>query len=472
MSTTNSIQRAVRYALSSSAVPITAAQESFMFVRKSRSLACALGIVGALVARSVLASGFQIKENSAQALGRAFAGSGAAPGDLTVVANNPAAMSLLDGTAVQADLSLIDLSIDFDGAGRDALGRPLTGGDGGDGGDLNAVPAAYFSTPFGDGWRFGASLTAPFGLKTEYDAGWVGRYQALKSELKTIDLGLALSYDLTDRFSLGGSLIYHYADAELSQAVDFGAVLATNPALPLGTFLPQSADGKSTLTGDNTAWGWSLGALWRISDGTDLGLTYRSRIEHTLEGDIDYEVPANVADVFALGGVTRFDDTGGRADLDTPAVTTLSLYHAATERLALMADVALTEWSAFEEIRVRSDNGAPDSVDAQNWRDTWFASVGADYRLNDTLTLRGGLGYDQTPTRDEHRSPRIPDTERRWLSLGLTWRTGANTALNFGYTHLFTDEAEIGNRSSTGSTLNGFVDSGTDLYAASLSYTF
>ena len=54
------------------------------------------------------ASGFQIKENSTKALGRAFAGSAAAAGDASVVSNNPAAMSTFKQSAVQADVAVID----------------------------------------------------------------------------------------------------------------------------------------------------------------------------------------------------------------------------------------------------------------------------------------------------------------------------------------------------------------------------
>lgn len=434
------------------------------------ALRLAVAIAATLSASSAFAAGFQIRENSAIGLGRAFAGSGAAPGDAAIIANNPAGMSLLDGFIAQADLSLIDLSVEFEGGGRDAIGQPLSGGDGGDGGDLSPVPAAYFSAPLSDRFRIGVSLTAPFGLKTDYDDGWVGRYQALKSELKTIDLGVALSYRISDSFSLGGSVIYQYADAELSNAVDFGAILA-GQGVP--GFLPQSADGRATVEGDDNAWGWSLGALWHFNDRANIGLSYRSEIDHTLDGTADFDVPADVAAVFAQLPGNLFTDTGGRADLSTPAVATLSGYFALSDRIALMADVSRTFWDSFEDITVEFDNPAqPDSVDEQNWRNTWFASLGADFKLDERWTLRAGLAYDQTPTQLGFRSPRVPDTDRRWLSLGASFEPSESWLLSFGYTRLFTNEPEIANVSATGSTLSGHVDAGTNLFAASAAYRF
>lgn len=430
-------------------------------------------VIACACAGTAYGSGFEIRENSAASLGRAHAGSAATPGDAAVIFNNPAAMTLLEDTTFQADVSAIDLSFEFEGGGTDALGQPLSGSNGGDAGDLQPVPAAYFATPLGEDWTLGVSLTAPFGLKTDYDEGWVGRYQALKSELRTVDLTTSLSWDVTERFTLGASAIVQYADAELSRAIDFGAILAANPAVPPGSFQPQSADGQSTVSGDDYAPGWSVGALWRPVDGLNIGLNYRSEIDHTLDGQADFEVPADAAAVFATVPGDLFTDTGGSAKLTTPAVATFSVHADLTERFALMADVSRTFWSSFDELVIEFDNPSQDpAIEPQNWSDTWFASVGGEYRLGGGWTLRGGVGYDETPTRDTYRSPRVPDADRRWLSAGLTWRPTENWNLDFGYARLFTDDTEISNTAATGSTLNGEVAADTDIFAVSAGYTF
>lgn len=415
-------------------------------------------------------SGFQIRENSAEGLGRAFAGSAATPGEAAVIYNNPAAMSLFGDRVVRLDLSAIDLSFDFDGEGADALGRPLTGGTGGDAGDLIWLPAAYFAMPLGQDWNVGVSLSAPFGLRTEYDEGWIGRYQALKSDLATVNLALSLSYDLTDNFALGGSANVQYADAELSRAIDFGAILAGTPGTD---FAPQSADGTSTLSGDDYALGWTLGALWRFSEQVNVGLSYHSEIDHTLAGRAEFDVPAEAAAVFASLPGDLFTDTDGRADLTTPATATLSVHAALTERFDVMADLSRTFWDSFDELRIEFDNPAQDPVvEIQDWSDTWFASVGAEYSLNEQWTLRGGLAYDETPTNDVHRSPRIPGADRRWASAGVAWQPVPEWTLDLGYARLFTSDASISNASETGSTLNGEVEAETHIFGLSSAYRF
>src|SRR5215467_470216 len=127
-----------------------------------------LALAAALSAQNAHAAAFQLKENSAEGLGRSFAGSAAAPGDCSVVANNPAAMSEVQGGCFQADVTAINFATKFHGGGEDFLGRPLTGGNGGDGGTTQPVPAIYFIHSIDPQWSLGASLTVPFGFQTEY----------------------------------------------------------------------------------------------------------------------------------------------------------------------------------------------------------------------------------------------------------------------------------------------------------------
>ena len=162
--------------------------------RYTRLTALAFGIAGALTLGQVQASGFQLKENSVKSMGSAFAGAGVRDDDSSVVVNNPATMARFTGTTVQADVTAIDLSYEFQGTGTDALGRPLTGGNGGDAGNSAAIPALSVIHKLDNGLAFGAMISAPFGLKTEYDNGWQGRYFAQKSDVQIIDLTLAADF--------------------------------------------------------------------------------------------------------------------------------------------------------------------------------------------------------------------------------------------------------------------------------------
>ncbi len=440
----------------------------------ARVTALAVGIAGALAVGHVHAAAFQLKENSAKGLGRAFAGSGSAAGDASIIAVNPAGMRQLDGTLVQGDLSAISFKAEFSGEGRKPTGQAQTGGDGGDAGMIAPVPAAYFHMPIGEKAHFGVSLTAPFGFKTEYDNGWVGRYSGLKTDLKAIDLGFAASYDVNPYVSFGASVFVEHLTIELSNNIDFGTALAQSR---VPGFAPGSADGKLTMEGDNNAVGWTVGGLFSPNDDTHIGISYRSKVEHKITGgDATFDVPANAAAVLAVAQPGRFVTTSGKATVTLPASATLSVTHNFTDRFTMMADVTRTAWStAFDSVTIDYGSAQPDSTLDFSYRDTTFASLGGDYKLSDTVTLRAGVAYDQTPTTDAHRDVRVPDTSRKWLSFGLGWTPSANMEYNFGYTHLFTSDPNVNVPATTnnqGNSLSGKYKVRGDVLAASFQYKF
>ncbi|MFC3814376.1 OmpP1/FadL family transporter [Lysobacter sp. GCM10012299] len=443
--------------------------------RFTRLSALALGITGALAFGQVHASAFQIKENSVKAQGRSFAGSAIAPGDVSVVSNNPAAMAQFEGTSFQADVTVIDLGFEFTGSGNDALGRPITGGNGGDAGDVIPVPSMAFIHKFDNGIALGAQVDAPFGLKTEYEAGWVGRYYADKSDLKTVDLTLSAALDIVpDKFSVGLGLIYERADVTLSKAVDFGSLLFANPATrPLPFARPQAADGHAEIEGDSTGMGWLIGATLRPTEKLGIGISYRSEIDHEIEGTADWTVPGNVAAVFGASPTTRplFQDGGASADLTTPSVMTVSVSYQFTDRFSLLADYSETGWKSLQQINIDFANPDPNSVENFHWDDTRFYSLGGEYKFNDQWTFRAGWAYDETPTTFATRTPRLPDEDRTWYSVGASWMATQNLEVNFAYTYLDVSNPQIGLRDG-GHTLFGEYDATINLYGVSAKYNF
>jgi len=454
----------------------------------TRVSALALGVAGALACGQVHAAAFQLKENSVKAQGRAMAGSASAKGDASVVVNNPAMMSTFDRTTIQGDVTAIDLSFKFDGSGYAASGtplqQPLTGGNGGEAGGVTPVPALSFILPLSDGFEYltlGAMVSAPFGLKTEYDNDWQGRYHALKSDVEIIDLTLAASVELGDHFSAGLGAVFERSDVTLSNAIDFGSALCANPATqalcfmpnPItGPFGPQKNDGTVEVQGSDNSLGFIAGLSWRPTDNVSIGYAYRSEIDHELSGDADFTVPSNVATILAATG--QYVDTGALARLTTPSVHTLSATWQATDQFALMAETSLTGWSSLQEIRIQFDNPAQaDSAEAYNWGDSWFYSVGGEFAFNDAFTLRAGVARDDSPVSFPYRTPRMPDQDRMWYSIGLTWAATEHFELNASYAYIdLVDTPEIDIVSSSRSRLTGSYDGGANLFGVSAQYRF
>lgn len=435
--------------------------------------AISVAVAGALISTGAAASGFQIKENSAKALGRAYAGLETAGDDTSVVVNNPAAMSDLSGILIQADVTAIGVNTQFHGSGTDAFGLPLSGGDGGNGGDITPVPALYFSAPISDAWRFGLAVNAPFGLKTEYDRDWVGRYQAIKSQVTSLDITGSLSWQINPQFALGASVIAQRTSVDLSNAVDFGAIIAGGQiaAGQPPSVLPQSADGFARVQGHDWSYGGQVGVEFKPTTQDRIALDYRSKITHTINGDATFQLPPIAQLVF--GGTPLFQNTSATGQIATPATASLSYWHQGSGQVSFGAELGWTGWREFKQLRVDFGNPAqPPTIEAENWRNTYFGSVGMDYKLSQQWTLRGGVAFDQTPTRDETRSPRIPDGSRRWLAVGVGYTPMQNVEFNIGYAHLFVDNGNINDLSQTGDHLVGSFDNSGNLLSVSGEYRF
>jgi long-chain fatty acid transport protein len=451
--------------------------------RTTRLSALALGIVGALAFGHGHASGFQLKENSVKSLGSAFSGSAVATNDTSVVVNNPAMMTRFTGTAVQSDLSLIDVDAEFTGGGTDVLGRPLSGGNGGDAGDLAAVPALSLVHKFDNGVALGAMVHAPFGLKTEYERDWVGRYFAVESDVRIVNLTLSAALDIVpERFSVGAGLVFSRADVTLSKAVDFGTGLfaalppAARPFAPAFA-RPQGSDGFAEIGGADNGIGWVIGASLRPTDKLTIGFSHQSEIDYDLRGEADWTVPAQArASLDAAGRAPLFQDGAVTADLTTPATTMLAVSYQLTDAFKLQTTYAETGWESLQEVRINFANPDPDSVEEFNWDTTRFMALGGEFKLNDAWTLRAGYAYDETPTTIQYRTPRLPDEDRKWYSLGATWQFSDALQLNFAYTHISPDQPVnvIINTpvSAGGQRLSGTYDSAVNIVGVSGQFRF
>ncbi|MDP3124133.1 MAG: outer membrane protein transport protein [Thiobacillus sp.] len=398
-------------------------------------LAVSLALAGC--GSAVHAAGFALVEQNASGLGNAYAGQAASAQDGSTIFFNPAGMALLPDRQLVVAGHLIKPSAEFSGGNDFPIPGVNTGGNGGDAGSLAFVPNAYLVYRMSPDIHLGVGMNAPFGLKTEYDSTWAGSTQAIKSELKTINLNPAIAWKASESLSLGAGLSLQYIEATLSNAT-------------------ASANGIGTVKGDDYGWGFNLGALWQMSEATRIGLAYRSEIDQSLEGDLTFSASATVIPV--------------TANVTLPDSASLSVFHKLGARWALLADVTWTGWSDFEELRIVRAIGTP-LVTPEYWEDAYRYSVGANYHLDDKLTLRGGVAYDETPVTDVYRTARIPDENRTWIAFGAQYRLSATSLIDVGYAHIFIRDARI-DKTENGIKLSGEYESAVDILSAQLTLNF
>jgi long-chain fatty acid transport protein len=429
--------------------------------RLARTLAALL--LGLLAGR-VEAAGFALREQSAAAQGNAFAGATAGADDISYMFFNPAAIGRLTTPyeiVTGATLVVPRLKLE-DSRASTVLGTPIGGRTPQqDIGEDALIPATYAALRLHEQWVLGLGVNAPFGLSTDYPSGWVGRYHALHSSLRTIDLTPTLAWSPDPRLVLGLGLQVQYADADLSSAIDLGTLGA---ALGVPGAIPAAQDGRVQVTGDDWGYGFTMGALAEPLPGTRLGLAYRSGIEHRLSGKADFTLDGSPTGQAISTATGAFVDTGAKADLDLPAMASVGLQQQVTPGLALMAEAAWTNWSRFGQLRIEFDNPSqPASVTDEAWQDSWFLAAGATWRPAPGWLLRMGVALDQTPVRGRYRTPRLPDGDRYWLSLGLSYEPRPWVTLDLAATHIFMDDAAVRLRADNpGEQFRGDLDARYD----------
>ena len=424
----------------------------------------ALAVASTLGGASTLAAaaGFALIEQSASGLGNAFAGAAATAEDASTVFFNPAGMSQLRESQIVVVGHAISLSAKFSGTATNppALGvGAATGDTGGDAGGVAFVPNAYFVMPIGEKFNFGVGVSAPFGLKTEYDNTWVGRFQGIKSDLKTININPALSYKVSDSLAFGVGLNYQKLDAELTNAVVLGAGL----------------EGRANLTADDDAWGWNAGVLFNATPATRIGASYRS--------EIDYNLTGTTTVTNAAGAVVSSVSGPSNANISLPSMLSLSVSHQLNEVWQILGDVTFTKWSTIQTVNVvNSTTGVNRDILTLNFDNSYRVSIGANYKHSEALTLKGGIAYDQTPVQDQYRTVRLPDNDRTWLAFGAKYRVTKSAAIDAGYAHLFISNASINNTRgqlnagapspTTNTTVTGSYEGSVDILSIQYTQSF
>lgn len=406
-----------------------------------------------LAASQLFAAGFAINEQSISGMGTGFAGRSSSADDASTVFGNPAGMSRLKREQVSVGAAAIIAKTDIDNASS-----TFGGSNDGDMVPVVGVPMGYYVKPIDDHWAFGVGIYVPFGLVTDYESGFAGRYFADKSHVQVVTFQPTISYAFNDKVSIGFGPTINRIDGELTSR-------ALNPVTgPVN-------DGKVKVKGDDTALGFNVGILVQATDSTRLGATYHSKVKYKLDGDTKISGPN-----FGPFNGQKYDAS---LDLTTPESVDFSVTHELDANWTLYAGSTWTRWSRLESIDVKN-SGVPGPLvptigtisEPQNWHDTWAHAIGASYKVNKEWTLRTGFSVDQSPTNNTNRSPRIPTGDRKAISFGAGWSPNDNLTIDVAYSYLREDEAKIRDTSATKGTYNADYRNTAHGLGSSITYRF
>ena len=385
-------------------------------------IAAAAMMVAGAFATQTYAAGFQLSEQSAIQMGRAMAGAGIVGDDLSAVHYNPAGMTLLSGTRMQATGTWVAVNLDYESHDGSVTENGRLKGQ--------TIPAGFITHQINDSLWAGLGLTVPYGMGTEFNENWGGMDRGTESMILTFDINPNLAWKVNDKLSVGGGISLQYAKAELGFGFD-----VPKAELGFGFDVPSfKTAAHANVKGDSWAWGWNVGMMFQPVETVRVGLAYRSHIAHNADGH-------TTLDINGMGSLT----SDMKVRIKTPDTITLSATWEATDALRLSGTARWSKWSNFKSLSLDNsgfDNQRVDQIASahstitNNWDDTWFFSVGADYKLNGQWTVRGGVAYDQGPVENQYRMAVIPDTDRVWFSGGASYKYTDNLTFDFGATYI------------------------------------
>ena len=401
------------------------------------------------------AAGYQLNEYSITGLGRSFAGAGVMGDDYSALAYNPAGMTLVKRSGFQAGLTMAEMISDIKGNG-DYEGQST---------DMHygvPLPSGFGQWNVNDKLFVGAGIYAPYGLSTKHDQEGFVAQTARKSELEVIDSSVAAAYKVTDKLSLGATVTLRYIHGHMTG----DKYNPLNPSMKIGDF-NYDLDGW---TGAGI-----IGAMYEFTPDTRVGISYKFRSIQKVKGDFTYnsQVPSGTILGTVYGSVVYAPDSAvasdGLSSPDLPASVLVSAYHKATDKIGLSTSVRWTEWNkSFSSFSMESSFPGSSVTQQYDWRNTWTVSAGADYYHNENWTFRVGTAYDQSPAKSQfNRTNRIPDTNRIWLSAGLSY-TSDNWQIDAGYAHLFMQKGNVAMEGNTPAEYS----SSANMYGINFQYKF
>ena len=376
------------------------------------------------------ASGFALQNQSGSANGNAFAGAAAAAEDGSTIFFNPAGMTYLPkGHTISLSGTILDRSIKFKNAGTNltALNGAGNTANGGDAGGTAFLPHGYWSWSVAPDVWFGVGVGPTFGNKTEYDKNFIGRNAGYFAEIEHININPSFAIKVNDMLSLGLGVNFTRAHVAFKQGFPNGT----------GNYLDVESD---------PVWGFgaNVGAMFQISPSTRLGVSYRSGIDFDIEGK--QKMGAAVA--LPAGALFRNQDVTADG-YETPATLSFAVSQKLSDRWELLGDLTWTEWSVFEKLTLKTKNaglvpaGTTITSLSYNFEDTWRIGLGANYQYNNAWKFRFGVAYDQSPVgKTADRTMTLPDSDRTWLSFGGKYSLSKQASVDFGYSHIFFDDAK------------------------------
>lgn len=406
-------------------------------MRRVGLILCAAFLTVALGSSIALGAGFALYDFSARgnALGGAMVGKA---DDASAIAYNPAGITQIPGSSYMTGLAFImprgTVTETSTGISQDLIEHTFI------------PPHFYYTKQMSDTVWFGLGLMSRFGLGTDFPDDWFGRYNSYYANIQSVSLNPNIAWKATDDLSLsvGVEAIWF----------EYGSKKA----------LPYVAYTGAYLLGDDYSWGWNLGAHWKANDKVRVGLSYRSEVDLTIEGNAEVYGPSAYV-------------TKAHGDITLPEMFMGGVAVQINDKTSLEVGAIYTGWSSYDEMTLVYEHflgagaGEYTKTTAKNYKNVWRYQVGLEWATSPEWTWRFGYTYDQSPIPDDTIDYQLPMSDRHLLSIGFGYTKNDRT-WDFAYTYLMADDRSIAARPADGVPASNTSNMDANIFVVSYSVKF
>jgi long-chain fatty acid transport protein len=431
-------------------------ERTTLFVGAGLFLLALLGVVDA-----TSGGGFALYEGSARgnALGGGLVGRADDPSALFY---NPAGITQMSGIQVMGgDTAIVPNTDVVTIHGGNATSSPTEQ-------NVWVAPHGYATCQYSDALWFGLGVFCPFGLGTEYDSTWPGRYNIYEANLRTLTVNPNVALKATDKLSLAFGISWISLDLTLKQKIDFANLSNPDP----DTF---TADIDQSLSGDSQGWGINVGLHYAFNDWAAFGIACRSEVKQKVRGSVDFTKPAAVEALF----LKVFNDTSASGEITLPAMVSVAVAFRPFSPCSIELGGIWTGWSSYDQLTINFGRpildpiqpGVTSTTRKENWKDVWRTHVGLEYGISEWMDLRLSYVFDDSPVPDETVNYLVPANDRHLFNVGCgfhwdSWRLD----LSYGYLHV--KERTAPGRPADGVLESRFEGGHAHLVGVSLGYGF
>src|SRR3954471_19457283 len=462
--------------------------------RATRSLL--LSTAAVLLPAFAGAQGFALNEIGSCAVGRSFAVTGGGCADASLIFWNPAATGRLDGWSALVGAASISITGAFQ---RDTTGRKYNA----------EAPTAIVPHVFvnhhakGSSFSFGAGLYVPYGLTSQWEDSFPGRFNSQRAKLQTLYVQPNVAYQINNKWSIGGGPIWGHSSVELDQSIDLSqqiaaAATATTPAITFAQLgIAKGTEfGKGHLEGSSTGFGAQVGIIGAVTKSWTIGARYLTKINFKYDNaDATFkQVNTGLVLAAALPGIpagTQVDQlvaaqfTTGKltkqhvaTEIAHPAQAQIGFNYSGLKDWNIETDYAWTQWSAFKNLAVTFDSSALSSTRIEDYNNSSSLRISAERAFTNKATLRLGISGATTAAPEATVTPLLPEQERAYYTIGGAYPLSSMFTVDGAFAHIATlgrrgrlDERP--NRTTGATALNtGVYTLSANIFSLSLKASF